>query len=102
MEVNDRLIEKLATLSRLEFDGEAKLAIKEDLQNMIAFVEKLNEIDTTGVAPLLHMSKNVNVLRADETKGSVDRDIALKNASNSDGVYFKVPKVINKIPSLKK
>ncbi len=96
MEVNDNLIEKLATLSRLEFDGDGKKAIKQDLQNMIAFVEKLNALDTSGVAPVLHMSKNVNVLRADKVKGSVDREIALKNASNSDGIYFKVPKVISK------
>jgi aspartyl-tRNA(Asn)/glutamyl-tRNA(Gln) amidotransferase subunit C len=49
MEVNDTLIDKLAHLSRLKFDASEKEEIKKDLQKMIAFVEKLNELDTTGV-----------------------------------------------------
>jgi aspartyl-tRNA(Asn)/glutamyl-tRNA(Gln) amidotransferase subunit C len=68
--------------------------IKTDLQRMIAFVEKLNELDLTGVEPLLHMSDRVNVLREDEIKGSVDRESALKNAPLHDDKFFKVPKVI--------
>lgn len=63
---------------------------------MIQFVEKLNELDTSGVAPLLHMSDTVNVLREDEVKGSVERAEALKNAPLQDGVFFKVPKVIKR------
>ena len=63
---------------------------------MIHFVEKLNELDTTGVEPLLHMSSNVNVLREDIEEGSVSRAEGLKNAPSSDGIFFKVPKVINK------
>ena len=96
MEVNDALVEKLANLSRLKFDDAQKESIKNDLQNMIQFVEKLNELDTTGVEPLLHMSDNVNVLREDEVKGSIDRTDGLKNAPVQDGVFFKVPKVIKK------
>ena len=94
MEVNDQLVDKLATLSRLQFDDAGKEAIKKDLQSMIAFVEKLNELDTTGVAPLLHMSGNINVLREDEIKGSISREEALKNAPLHDEQFFKVPKVI--------
>lgn len=63
---------------------------------MIAFVEKLNELDISGVDPLLHMTDEVNVLREDEVKGSVSREEALKNAPDHDGIYFKVPKVIKK------
>ena len=96
MEVNNALVEKLATLSRLKFDDTQKESIKADLQNMIQFVEKLNELDTTGVEPLLHMSDNVNILREDEVKGSIDRAEGLKNAPVQDGVFFKVPKVIRK------
>jgi aspartyl-tRNA(Asn)/glutamyl-tRNA(Gln) amidotransferase subunit C len=96
MEVNDALIEKLAHLSRLKFDDEEKAAIKNDLQNMISFVEKLNELDTTGVDPLIHMSDNINVLREDEVKVSITRDEALKNAPLHDDKFFKVPKVIKK------
>jgi len=63
---------------------------------MIAFVEKLNELDTTGVEPLLHMSDEINVLRQDEIKGSISREDALKNAPVHDEQFFKVPKVIRK------
>jgi len=96
MEVNDALIEKLAHLSRLEFNSKEKNEIKNDLQKMIAFVEKLDELDISGVEPLLHMTDEVNVLREDEVKGSISRDEALKNAPEHDGIFFKVPKVIKK------
>lgn len=96
MEVNDTLVDKLATLARLSFDATEKEAIKNDLQKMIHFVEKLNELDTAGVEPLLHMSDNINVLRADEVKGSITREAGLKNAALHDEQFFKVPKVIKK------
>ena len=96
MEVNDALIDKLANLARLQFDDKEKAGIKSDLQRMIQFVEKLNELDTAGVAPLLHMSDNINVLRDDEVKGSISSVEALKNAPVHDDQFFKVPKVIKK------
>jgi aspartyl-tRNA(Asn)/glutamyl-tRNA(Gln) amidotransferase subunit C len=94
MEVNDAMIEKVAHLARLKFNEEEKQEIKSDLQRMIAFVEKLNELNLEGVAPLLHMSDEVNVLRADEVKGSVDRIEALRNAPLHDDQFLKVPKVL--------
>lgn len=96
MEVNDALVDKLANLARLKFDDAGKATIKNDLQKMILFVEKLNELDTRGVEPLLHMSNQVNILRDDEVKGSISRDAALKNAPLHDDQFFKVPKVIKK------
>ena len=97
MEVNDALVDKLANLARLKFDGAEKESIKNDLQKMIQFVEKLNELDTTGVKPLLHMSNNINILRADEVKGSITREAGLQNAAIHDEQFFKVPKVIKKL-----
>ena len=96
MEVNDAMIEKLAHLSRLKFIDAEKEEIKHDLQRMISFVEKLDELDLKGTEPLLHMSDNVNVLRDDEVKGSITREEALKNAPAHDDKFFKVPKVIKK------
>lgn len=96
MEVNDAMIDKLANLARLKFDAVEKESIKNDLQKMIQFVDKLNELDTTGVEPLMHMSNNVNVLRADEVKGSLTREQGLQNAAIHDEHFFKVPKVIKK------
>ena len=97
MEVNDALVDKLANLARLQFDAAEKEGIKTDLQRMIQFVEKLNELDTTGIAPLLHMSEEVNILRNDEVKGSVNRTEGLKNAPVHDEQFFKGPKVIKKV-----
>jgi aspartyl-tRNA(Asn)/glutamyl-tRNA(Gln) amidotransferase subunit C len=96
MEVNDALVDKLANLARLQFNDTEKESIKNDLQRMIKFVEKLNELDTTGVEPLLHMSEQVNILRDDEVKGSISRAEALQNAPVHDEEFFKVPKVIKR------
>ncbi|HWB26615.1 MAG TPA: Asp-tRNA(Asn)/Glu-tRNA(Gln) amidotransferase subunit GatC [Chitinophagaceae bacterium] len=96
MKVDNAMIDNLAHLARLEFSDEEKAELQKDLQSMIAFVEKLNEIDTTGVKPLLHMSSEINVLREDEVKNSITHEEALLNAPVPDKVYFKVPKVIKK------
>ena len=96
----------LATLrsAELGFLGVAKLNVAPDkmeklvadMQDLVVFVEQLNALDTSGTAPLMHMGDAVNVLRADEVNGSISREAALQNAPESDGVFFKVPKVINK------
>ena len=96
MEVNEALVNKLAHLSRLQFNDTEKEEIRNDLQRIIAFVEKLNELNLEGVEPLLHMSGELNVLREDEVKGSVSREEGLKNAPLQDGTFFKVPKVIRR------
>lgn len=96
MEVNDALIHNLANLARLSFNDEEKRLIQKELQQMIEFVDKLKELDLEGVEPLMHMTDTMNRLRADEVSGSVSREEALKNAPETDGVYFKVPKVIRK------
>lgn len=96
MEVNDAMVDKLAHLSRLQFNETEKVEIKNDLQRMIAFVDKLNELNLDRVEPMLFMSDEVNVLRGDEIKGSISREDALKNAPMHDGEFFKVPKVIKK------
>lgn len=96
MEVNDVLVNNLASLARLQFNEQETAIIRNDLQRMIAFVDKLNELDTTGVSPLLHMSDRVNVLREDAVQGSVTREEGLKNAPEDNGVFFQVPRVIKK------
>ena len=65
MEINDAMIDKLARLSRLDFTDQQKLPFGNDLEND-RFVDKLNELDTTGVEPLMHINPVVNVLRMDE------------------------------------
>jgi aspartyl-tRNA(Asn)/glutamyl-tRNA(Gln) amidotransferase subunit C len=96
MEVNDALLDKLANLARLYIEPAEREGMKQDLQRMISFVEKLQELNTSGTEPLLQMSDAENVLRDDVVQGSVTREEALKNAPETDGVYFKVPKVVKK------
>jgi aspartyl-tRNA(Asn)/glutamyl-tRNA(Gln) amidotransferase subunit C len=96
MQVDDALIDKLSRLAMLKFDDAEKEAIKSDLEKMIGFVDKLKELDTTGVEPLLHMGDNINMLREDVVGNMLSREEALKNAPLHDGQFFKVPKVIKK------
>lgn len=95
MEVNDELVDHLARLSQLSFSDQEKQALKADLQKMIAFVDKLSEIDTTGIIPLSHLGHSGNALREDQPGGMTGREAALLNAPLKDQEYFKVPKVIN-------
>jgi aspartyl-tRNA(Asn)/glutamyl-tRNA(Gln) amidotransferase subunit C len=96
MDITDALLEKIAHLARLDFPDAEKASIKADLQRMVHFVEKLEELDTTGVQPLLHMSDVVDNLREDEVKGSMSTEEALRNAPGHNGRFFLVPKVIKK------
>lgn len=96
MEVNNALIDNLANLARLQFGESEKSAVAADLQRMIAFVEKLQEVDTTGTPPLLHMSEVIDAFREDQTSGSMDKNAALANAPAATADFFTVPKVIKK------
>jgi aspartyl-tRNA(Asn)/glutamyl-tRNA(Gln) amidotransferase subunit C len=96
MEVTTGLINNLANLARLQFSEDEKAAIRTDLQRMIAFVEKLQEVDTTGTEPLLHMTDVLDAYREDEVKGSMQKATALANAPDAGHDYFRVPKVIKK------
>lgn len=96
MEVTSEMIDRLATLAKLKFSEEEKKDLKTDLEQMIGFVEKLKEVDTTGTEPLLHITEAVNVLREDEVRQTITREEALLNAPLTDGIFIKVPKVIKK------
>ena len=96
MKIDAHMVENLAHLARLRFDDSEKESIRTDLENMVAFVEKLQTIDTKGVEPLLHISDVTNVLREDLVQGSVSRAEALLNSPVNDDTFFKVPKVIRK------
>lgn len=96
MEITDKTIDKLADLARLNFEGERKAEIKQDLERMLNFVDKLNELDTEGVEPLVYMTNEPLVLRKDEIGEELTQAQALKNAPSKDSDYFKVPKVLDK------
>ena len=94
MKIDNQTIDKLAELAKLEFEKEAKEEMINDLSRIVTFVEKLNEIDTSKVEPLIYMNDEVNILRNDEVKQDITQADALKNAPKKDSDYFKVPKVM--------
>ena len=96
MEINLATIDKLSALSKLEFDQQEKINLQVELQKMLDFVEKLNEVDTEGIEPLMHISNQYDVLRNDEVSGDFSVNEALINAKNKNEQFFLVPKVINK------
>lgn len=96
MEINDALVDKLAMLARLRFEGSEKESIKSDLDKMIRFIDKLNELDTSGVEPLIYLNENTNSLRPDVITGMCSREEGLKNAPIHDEAFIKVPKVITR------
>ena len=96
MEIDNEIVDKIASLSKLSFSGEQKEAIKNDMNKMLNFIGKLEEVDTDGVDPLIHMTEDVNVLRADEAVSEITQKEALKNAPNKDSTYFKIPKVLSR------
>jgi aspartyl-tRNA(Asn)/glutamyl-tRNA(Gln) amidotransferase subunit C len=98
MQVTDELVEKIAHLARLRFNAGEKKEIREDLEKMIRFVEKLSELDTSGVSPLIHVNREFNVLRADEVAIHSDPADALDQAPARQENFFAVPKVIKKQP----
>ena len=93
MIIEDKTVANLAHLSRLEFDAESAEKMKKDLTNMLDFVAKLDEVDTTGVEPLTHMSAEMNVMREDEVKDHMPHEAAMALAPNKDSNYIRVPKV---------
>lgn len=93
--IDIKTVEEVAHLARLEFTEEGKVEILNDMNRMLAFVDKLNEMDTDSVEPLIYMTDEVNVMREDEPKITLTQKEALKNAPKKDSDYFKVPKVID-------
>lgn len=86
----------LAHLSRLDLDEKAVDAMMGDMDKMLAFVDKLSELDVEGVEPLKYMNEDTNVLRKDEVKSTISQADALKNAPQKDTDYIKVPKVLKR------
>ena len=94
MKVDVATVRRLAELSKLSFSENEETEMVDGLNEMIAFVDKLKELDTTGVEPLIFMTDETNVLREDKIESPISQAEALKNAPSKDMYYFRVPKVI--------
>ena len=96
MKLSPETIDKIAHLARLEVHEDEKQGLLDDMSKILTFMDKLNEVDTSGVEPLIYMNDEINVLREDVINQEITRAVGLKNAPKQDGKFFRVAKVINK------
>ena len=94
MKVEVATVRRLAELSKLSFSENEETEMVDGLNEMIAFVDKLKELDTANVEPLVFMTEETNVLREDVVEAPISQADALRNAPSKDMYYFRVPKVI--------
>lgn len=95
MHIDTATVERIAHLARLEFTEQEKEGLVKDMSKILDWMDKLNEINTDHVTPLIHMSAEVNVLRDDVVSSLFTHEQGLKNAPKKDSDYFRVPKVID-------
>lgn len=94
MEINNELIDKLAALSKLEFDDASKEEMKTNLNKILTMVSKIDELDLKDIEPLKYMTDETNILREDVVESTLTKDQILLNAPQKDSDYIKVPKVL--------
>lgn len=93
--ISDETIEYVGILAKLKLSGEEKEAAKKDMGRMLDYIDKLNELDTSGVEPMSHVFPVNNVFRQDVVTSGDDRDNILKNAPQQKDGAFKVPKTVD-------
>ena len=96
MKIDDQMIDRISRLACLEFGEEEKEKIRQDLERILTFVEKLKELDTENVEPLVYLSEKTDLLREDRMIPYSGTEEALLNAPQKSGSFFRVPKVIRK------
>jgi len=88
-------VEHVAALAQLSPDEATKDRLLQQMSDILAYMDKLNELDTSGVEPTMHAMPMTNVFRDDEVRPSLEREQALKNAPKTDGEYFLVPRILD-------
>ena len=95
MKADRNLILKLENLARLELTEVEREKLQGSLSDILTMVEKLEELNTEGVEPLVYINEEVSILREDVVKNQISQSDALKNAPDHNKTHFKVPKVID-------
>lgn len=93
MQIDTNLILRLEKLSHLQLEDTERARFADDLGKIVDMVNQLQELDTTGVEPLVYLSDRGADLRPDQVTNQVSVSEALSNAPDADGQFFKVPKV---------
>lgn len=96
MKITEEIIDHIAHLSRLEFEGEDKKLIIQDLERIVGMMDTLKQIPTDDIEPLIFMTDEYNALREDVAEVSLSQQEVLKNAPKKDSDYFRIPKVLDK------
>lgn len=94
MAIEIETIKKVAHLARLELTQEEESQLSVDIEQILDWINQLDEVDTAGIEPVIHMHQNVNSFREDTAVNDLSRQEALVNAPQKEGEYFKVVKVI--------
>lgn len=94
MNITRELLDKIAHLAQLEIQEDEAEKLMTDMNAIIAWIDKLKEVNTEGVEPLTSMSHELNAFREDVVQQELTREDALKNAPRHDGTHYRVPKVI--------
>lgn len=92
--IDDETIENVCILAKLSLGEEAKAKAKQDMQKMLDYVEKLDELDTDGVEPLSHIFGDENVFRDDVVTNGDNKEAMLANAPKAKEGQYQVPKTI--------
>jgi aspartyl-tRNA(Asn)/glutamyl-tRNA(Gln) amidotransferase subunit C len=96
MIIDKQTIDKVADLARIAIKDDEIDALIPDMNKILTFMEKLNELDTTGVEPLVYMNTEENVWRDDVAKQEIQVQDGLKNSALHNESFFLVPKIIEK------
>lgn len=94
MSISKEKVRQIASLARLQFSEAEEEMLARDMSRILDYVGTLNQVDTSDVAPLTHVFNLAHVVREDSVQERVTHEDALKNAPDTDGEYFRVPKVI--------
>ena len=92
--IDDETIENVCILAKLSLGEEAKAKAKQDMQKMLDYLEKLDELDTDGVEPLSHIFGDENVFRDDVVTNGDNKEAMLANAPKEKEGQYQVPKTI--------
>lgn len=95
--IDDRTVEHVARLARLELTEEERLLFREQLSRILEYFSKLNELDTADVPPTSHVIPLQNVFREDVVLPSLEREVVLQQAPDREEGYFKVPRVFEEL-----
>ncbi|WP_113652690.1 Asp-tRNA(Asn)/Glu-tRNA(Gln) amidotransferase subunit GatC [Pedobacter namyangjuensis] len=96
MIIDSKTVYKVADLARIAIKDNEVDTLTGEMNKILTFMEKLNELDTTGVKPLVYMNEEFNVWREDVAKQEITVADGLKNAAKHNERFFFVPKIIEK------